>query len=371
MFKSVFRNYVYPIATLSGSIIGVGFLSLPYITLRVGILPMIFYVILLTGIIVVLHVIFGQVCLNTPDYKRFPGFAEFYLGKWAKYTILASVVFGSFGLFIVYFILGKQFLTAIVPPFAGNVWWYVAGYFGLGMACIYFGIKIVSRAVFWALALLLVVFFIIGARAFSYLNLESIFLNAPSFFGDWKTMFLPYGIVVFSLWGAGLIPEIEEMVAGNKWSLKRIIITATIIPAAEYLIFIFLILGISGTYTTESALTGLKGFLSPGIFGAALSIGLITIFNAVAPQGLFLKETLMYDLGIRHFPAWLITCLTPMFLFLLGFNSFIFLISFIGGVFLGINGIFILLMYRKIGGKKIIVYPLALVFILGIMYEIV
>ena len=77
----------------------------------------------------------------------------------------------------------------------------------------------------------------------------------------------------------------------------------------------------------------------------------------------------MYDMNIKEFPAWVFTCFVPLILFLLGFNSFLSLISFIGGVFLGINGIFILLIYNKIGGKKILMYPLALIFILGMIYE--
>ena len=65
------------------------------------------------------------------------------------------------------------------------------------------------------------------------------------------------------------------------------------------------------------------------------------------------------------------TCFTPMILFLLGLKSFIPLLSFTGGVFLGIDGILILLMYKKIGGKNIIIYPLSLVFLLGVIYEII
>lgn len=79
----------------------------------------------------------------------------------------------------------------------------------------------------------------------------------------------------------------------------------------------------------------------------------------------------MYDIGMKEFPAWALVCFIPFFLFLLGFNSFIPLISFVGGVLLGIDGILILLMYKKIGGRKMVIYPLASVFILGIIYEIV
>ena len=78
----------------------------------------------------------------------------------------------------------------------------------------------------------------------------------------------------------------------------------------------------------------------------------------------------MYDLKAGEFPAWALTCFVPLLLFLLGVNSFIPLISLVGGVFLGINGILILLMYKKIGGKNVIIYPLIVLFVLGITYEL-
>jgi hypothetical protein len=42
-----------------------------------------------------------------------------------------------------------------------------------------------------------------------------------------------------------------------------------------------------------------------------------------------------------------------------------------GGVLLGIDGILILLMYKKIGGKPLIILPLSIIFFLGIIYEII
>ena len=176
---------------------------------------------------------------------------------------------------------------------------------------------------------------------------------------------------MFSLWGAGLIPEVEEMVIGNKKSLKKIIIAGTLISSVFYFLFILLILGISGNATTEAGLTGLAGILPNAVVTIALLIGAITTSIAFVAQGLLLKKVLMYDAGVGQFPAWAWVCFIPLGLFLLGFNSFIPLISFIGGFLLGIDGILILLMYRKIGGKKIIVYPLMLVFILGMAYEII
>jgi len=52
-------------------------------------------------------------------------------------------------------------------------------------------------------------------------------------------------------------------------------------------------------------------------------------------------------------------------------KQFIPVISFVGGVMLGIDGILILLMYRKIKPKQILVYPLFLILFGGIIYEII
>jgi len=369
MLRNFFRNYVYPIATLTGGIIGVGFLSLPYITLKVGIFAMLFYFIILTSLVLFLHLIFGQICLKTPDFKRWPGFVGFYLGTTAKKIILVSMIFGSFGVLLAYLLIGGQFFWAIFSPFfGGDVLNYILIYFILASIFIYFGVKMISRFDFFALMFLFLVLFLIFFKGFSQVNLSDFFTNT---LGDWKTFFLPYGAIIFSLWGTGFIPEVEEMIRGNKGSLKKIIAISILLASVFYLLFIFLILGISGSQTTDSALSGLKNFLGQEIYLVALSIGVITTFLAFIAQGLLLKKVFMYDMGVKEFPAWCLTCFSPLALFLLGFNSFIPLISFVGGVFLGIDGVLILLIYQKIGGNKTIAYPLMLVFMLGIIYSIV
>jgi len=370
--KDLFKNYIYPIATLSGSVIGVGFLSLPYITLKVGIWPMLFYFTTLTALVVFLHVIFGQISLKTPDFKRFPGFVGFYLGKKVEGITLILMILGSFGVLLAYLVIGGQFLSGILSPLlGGGAFNYTILYFIILSIIIYFGINAISKLEFWAITFLLISFLIIFIKGFYYIKIGNIFSNKGLTHVNWKNAFLPYGAIIFSLWGVGLIPEIEEMVRGRKKLLKRIIVISMLIPAIIYLLFIFLILGISGNQTTESALIGLKTFLGQGIISIALFVGVITTFTAFIAQGLLLKKVFMYDLGVKEFPAWVLTCFPPLIFFLLGFNSFIVLISFVGGVLLSIDGILILLMYKKIGGKKIIAYPLILVFVLGIIYEVI
>lgn len=367
--ENLFKNYIYPISTLSGSIIGVGFLSLPYITLQVGIWPMIIYFVILTGLVLIIHLIFGQIALKTPDFRRWPGFLEFYFGKYSKLLFMPLIVFGGFGVMLVYLIISGEFLTATFGPvIGGNVWMYVALYWLLASTFIFFGVKAISKIDFMMIALLLIALLFILIKGFDHANLSNIFIsniqtNASSYF-------LPFGAIMFSLWGTGLIPEVEEMIRGHKGRLKKIITIATLIPASIYLLFILLVLSITGSQTTESALVGIRETLGDGIISIALLIGVITTFISFIAQGLLLKKIFIYDAHIKELPAFILVSMVPLILFLLGLNSFIPLISFIGGVLLSIEGILILLIYKKLGGKKIIVYPLMLVFMLAIIYSI-
>ncbi len=369
---NILRNYLYPIVTLMGSIIGVGFLSLPYITLEVGIWPMLFYFVFLTGVVLCIHVIFGKIALKTPDYKRFPGFVGFYLGDVAKAITLVTIILASFGGLLVYLIVGSQFLSTLLQPiFGGSVFIYAIGYFVLASAVVYLSVRAVSRVEFFSFVFLFCAFTLIAVSEFSKISLGNIALVGPAFFTDWRILFLPYGAIIFSLWGIGLIPEVEEMLMGRKKLLNSVIIISILISAAIYLLFIFLVLGISGTATSQSALVGLKGFLGEGLFVVAMCIGVVTTFTSFVTQGLFLKKVFVYDMKFPEGVAWIITCVVPLILLLAGFNSFIDLISLVGGFILGIEGILILLMYRKIGGKLIVIYPLAIVFLLGAVYSVV
>ncbi len=370
MIKYFFKNYVLPVATLSGGIIGVGFLALPYVAMQSGIWLTLLYFVVLTALVATIHSIFGQIALKTPDFKRWPGFVEFYFGKPAKWIILPLMVLGIFSVMLVYLIVGGQFLSSVfnLPLESGGLV-LVLAYWVLGSLLIFFGVKIISRFDVMALVLLLASLVFIFFKGFGHISISNL---AVSNFGFRASDFsLPYGPILFSLWGTGLIPEVEEMVRGNKQSLKKIIIFGTLIPAIFYLLFMLLILAITGPQTTDSALLGIQAVLGDGLISLVVLIGVLTTFVAFVAQGLLLKKIFMYDLGIQEFPALVFVCIIPLALFLAGLRSFIPLVSFIGAVLLGIEGILILLIYKKIGGKKIILYPLIIFFALGILYQVI
>ncbi len=373
MIKTL-KEIILPVAVISSTIVGVGLFSLPYIASKVGFVIILGYFLVLGVIVTVIHLIFGELSLATPDFKRLPGFAKVHLGEWAKKITMFSTVFGISGAILAYLIVGGEFLNSLLfPIFGGSNFFYNYLYFFLGAVLIFFGIKAVAKIGFWSLILFFLILFAIFVRGHYLINTSN-FIAFPSNLSD---LFLPYGPILFSLSGAALIPEAEEMLKKNKELLKKVIIISTIIPIIISLFFIYLIWGITGPLTTQSALTGLKSYLGDGIVNMALFLGFLTTFTSFIALGLTLKKILWYDFGFPKNLAWFLTCFVPLGLFILGFQSFIRVIGLVGAIALGIEGILILLMYRKLLLKReeikksLLVFPLIMIFVFGIIYELI
>jgi len=362
------KRSIYALSIISGTIIGVGLFSLPYITLKVGILPILGYFFVLGILVIIVHYLFAEVSIKTPDFVRFPGFAKIHLGNWGKNIALASNILGLLGAILAYLIVGGEFLTDLLGPvFGGQNLLYTLFYFVIGAALIYFGIKAIAKVEFWGLVLFFIILIFIFFKGFPLIQIKNLFPTPNLFY-----LFLPYGPILFSLWGAALIPEAEEILKENKKLLRKIIPISILIPIFVYLFFIFLILGICGGDTTQTALTGLKDFLGSGPFYLLLFFGLLTTFTSFITLGLTLKKIFWYDLKLEKKLSWFFTCFIPLILFLIGIKSFIVVISAVGGIMLGVDGILIILMYKKINPqKKALVYPLIFIFALGILYEII
>lgn len=362
------KKIILPIATLAGTIIGVGLFSLPYAASKVGLPIMIGWFVLLGILVIIVHLFYAEVALNTPDFKRFPGFVSYHLGKrWQKLAYITTVG-GLLGAILAYLIIGGEFLTQICQPiFGGGGLRYGIIYFLVGSLVILAGLRMVSQIELIGLVLFFLILIGIFIRGLPYFKIDNLFPQP-----DLSKIFLPYGLILFSLWGAALIPEIEEMLRGHKELFKKVILISFLIPLLVYLFFIITILGITGKQTTPSALPGLKSFLGDGIVTLTLIFGLITTFTSFISLGMTLKKVLIFDFKISPLKSWLITCFLPFFVYFLGFKNLVSLLSFLGGVFLGIDGILMLLMYKKIKPeKKNLVYFLSLIFVLGIIYELI
>ncbi len=361
---------IYSLSIISGTVIGAGLFALPYLTLKVGIPVILGYFAVLGLIAILIHSFFGELALKTRDFIRLPGFARHYLGKWGYRMALVSGILGMFGACLAYLVIGGEFLFAIASPvLGGGEILYTILYFAVGAIIIFLGIKAIGKVQFWGLILFFLTLIGIFLRGRSYLDLSNLSIAEI----DRSYLFLPYGVVLFSLWGLALVPEAEEILGEKRMLLKKIIPVAIIIPIIVYLVFISLILGITGEHTTESALVGLQEFLGDGVTALVLFFGILTTFTSFVALGLTLKKIFWYDLGIEKRASWAITCFVPLTFFLAGFDDFIKILALVGGIMLAIDGILVSLMYQKIKPLKyrLLTYPVIFALFLGLAYEII
>ncbi|MDD4358201.1 MAG: aromatic amino acid transport family protein [Candidatus Pacebacteria bacterium] len=355
---------IYAIAILAGSIIGAGIFSLPYTVSKSGTLPMLFYLLFLGLLAMLIHLMVAEIALKSPDNKRLPGFAKMYLGKKGEKAAFFSNIFGIIGTILAYLIIGGEFLSNIlnIDPFYATLI-----YFALGAILIIFGIKIISKVEFYGVILFFVFLILIFLKSINFIDISNLNIAFNP-----EYLFLPYGPVLFSLWGISIVPEAEELLLKERKDLKKIVIASFIICFIVYAFFTALVLSVCGTGVSEESLNCLQSIIGGDIGFALMAFGILTTFTSFITIGLTLQKILWFDLGLKKNTSTIITCGVPITLFLLGINSFLGVISFVGGLLFAIDGILILLIYGRINRKiKVLTYPLFLLFVLGMLYEII
>ncbi|MBU3964984.1 hypothetical protein KKG29_02225 [Patescibacteria group bacterium] len=374
------KNFFSAIAMLAGTIVGAGIFALPYTAAKSGLVATIFYLIFLTAVVVLIHLLYGEVVFRTNGQHRLVGYANIYLGKWGKRLSTISVMAGSYAALLVYLILGGKFLFIIFSnAFGGTEFVYTFVLFLVSAIFIALGFGMVSR-----LELALSVVLLLAIFIFLF---KGSFLIDPSNFSlmvNWQEIFLPYGVILFAFGGVSIIPEMVKILKGEELKLKRAIICGTLIPAVIYFFFIIVVLGVSGAQTSEAAIVGLEPFLGRGVTILGAVIGFLAIITSYIAYGVNFKRTFQYDYNLSRFASFFLAVCAPFVLFSAGLDNFIRIISFTGAVMSGIDGILIILMYRVAdrGGKgdrkpeydiitsKWLEYLLIAIFIAGIVYTI-
>lgn len=373
------KKFFYPFSIFTGTIIGVGIFVLPYITLKSSVITILSYFVLVGFLVIFIHLLFGEIILRTKGIHRLPGYVDIYLGKWSKRAVLFSTLFGIYGSLVVYLIIGGEFFWGLANPiFGGAKLVYILIFFISGTILIWRGTKSIAKVEFWFLALFFISLLFLGIKGAPQIHLNSFTLF------NFKELFLPYGVIMFSLWGLTVVPEVRDMLRGNEKKLKTILAGGIILSALTYIVFIFIVLGISGKQTTADSLLGLGNFLPNNILALALFFGVVTTFTSFLTLGLTLKKIFYYDYKISISRSLLLACGVPLILFMLGFDGFIKIIGLVGAVALGIDGVLVLLMHqraKKMGTRKkpeynikippVVNYILSGLLVLGVFLEIV
>lgn len=346
------KNTLLAAASLIGTIIGAGVFGIPYVMARSGILISLFYFFVLGIIVLLIHLFFGEVVLRTKEKHRLVGYAEKYLGKKAKILVTFSTIFGTIGALLAYIILAGNFLKIIFPSFLtpfhlSLIAWLVLSFL------VFRGIKSIA----WSELLINFAFFAVIFLIFFFCFPKIDFANFS--LANKNFIFLPYGIILFSLVGWNAVPEIERILF-KKANLEKVIIFSSFIVIGFYLLFGLIISGVTGAETTQEAFQGLVPFLGQKIMILGGLFGLFTVATSFLILGNYLKNTLRFDYHFPYSLSFLLAAFSPLVLFLTGIREFIWVIAFVG-TFVGlIDGTVISLIYQKAKklGDKIPAYSL-------------
>lgn len=363
------------LAFLLGTLIGAGIFGLPFVALKAGFLILFIYLFSMAFISIGIHLMYARVCLGTVKKHRFPGYVKEYLGdNWSRFSFWV-ISLGLLGALLSYLIIGGEFLNSVFSSYFGhNPIIYTILFFALGAYLVFKDIRNISHAEQFLISLLFLTFILIFLRALPYINIDN-FLKIDAGF-----LFMPYGVALFSLWASSAVPELKEMFSiypekKMRLNLIKVIFWGIILASFVYLFFVFIILGASGDKTSAEAVSGLNSVLGGNIVKLGAVFGILCCFTSYIAIGLTLKKTLWYDIGFSKNISWLIACFFPLIVYFLGARDFIKVIGFTGSVFLGIEGIIIIFLYkgflRKKIGKKMnpFSYLFAVVFIIGIILE--
>jgi len=373
--------FLKTLSVFLGTVVGVGIFGLPFVARKAGFFIVLGYFLFIVFIAILTHLLFGEVVLRTKKLYRLPGYVGEYLGpKWKKISLFVTGT-GIFGALLAYLIIGGQFLNLFFSSrFGGNPTLYGFIFFIFASFLVFRGIKSISEVELFLLLIFLLIIVLFFIKSFPFINFDNFRIV------NLKYLTFPFGIILFSLWGTAIVPEVKEMLAVSapnqnklRQSLRIIIASGLIISAIIYLLFIFIIFGSSGSQTSQEAISGMKQVLgaNSNIIKLGFIFGVICCFTSFLTLALTLKKIFWYDFGLPKNFSWALTCFFPLILFFIGARQFIEVINFTGAIAVGSEAIIIILLYRSFLKKKFgrkmnrSFYFLIPVFVLGIVFEVV
>ncbi len=337
------KQYLFAIATLTGTIIGAGIFTLPYVFFKAGFLSGLFLLVALGGIVLLINWLFGEVILRTSGEHRLIGYAQHYFGKKGKIIATFSTVFGFYGSIIAYLILGTGFLRIVFEPIFdhGSTFWALV-FFVVSALSILVGLRIISLIELVISFLLVVIALFFAFKGLPYLVSGSGF---PLF--DWHYQFLAYSVIFYSLLGSSALPEMRQILRGKEKKFKSAIFWGVLIPVVVYILFALSIAAVSGPGTTKDAISGLEPFFGKGAILLGSFFGFIAVFSSFIVLGLSLRKNFQFDYGLNRHLAWLLVCFVPLAFYLLGIKDLLKVMGVVGIVMGGIEGVLLILLYKK------------------------
>ncbi|MEK7135051.1 MAG: aromatic amino acid transport family protein, partial [Patescibacteria group bacterium] len=249
------KSFWLAVFSLVGTTIGAGIFSLPYVFAKAGFFIGLAEFLVLVFIVLLVQQILGEITLRTKGHKRLIGLASNYLGQPWEALVTVLVLLGGIGVLLIYIIFGGKFLSLITGQ---DIFWSSVTFFIFWFLAVLTRPKTFGKTEFYVSSLVIFIIILISIFNFRYINFD----NFRGF--DIKSTLLPYGVILFAMTGYTVIPKMEDLLGAEKHKLKKAIKYGTLIPAIVYLVFVFIILGVSGPLTSSDAILGFSRALNSG-----------------------------------------------------------------------------------------------------------
>ncbi len=371
------KPFLYSIAALIGTMVGVGIFGLPFAFSKAGFWVGFGFLVALGLITLLVDLMYGEIVLRTDSQHQLVGYTRLYLGSVFKKIIFFSIAFTSYAALLAYIIISGEFISNVLYLWPVTRDYFSYGFFAVFSLLVLFGLKRIS----WlelALTLLfisvIVIVFFAGYHQIDFDNYKTF----NSYY--WS---LPYGVILFAFAGLSAVPIQKEILSGQEHLLKKSIFIAILVVGLLYLLFAFTVVGISGDITSEDAIKGLYEFIGGKILFLGSLFGALAVGTSYLMLGTAMREIYQYDYNFGKFMSWLLVVIPPIILFMGGIRTFIDIIGLAGAVALALEMTILVLIYikaRKKGTRtpeyslnipKFFFYFLIIIFLAGIIYALV
>jgi len=370
-----FKQFWLSVTLLIGTIIGVGIFGVPYAISRVGVVAAVIYFVALGGVMMLQHLFMTEAAMACPDKQRLPGLVGRYVGPRARWIAAVANIVQLWAGMVAYIIVGGEFLSVLLQPvLGGETFRYQIAWALAASLVVYFGMKFLTKLGFVTVTALVAAFVLIFVKAVPAVRAANL---VPFNLAD---VFLPYGVILFSLGGLPAILEMEDVLEGKHERYRLAVVVGSLIGAALTIAFGFIVYGVTGPATSEDTVTGLKAVLGGNIAFFAALLGFLAIMNCFLRIGMNLKYTFRYDFKLHRLTSWLLAVAPPLIIFFVSTKSFVAMISFSGAVFGGISAVMVSLLYLSVARQKLVKEPLgvppALVYVViavlvsGVVYQL-
>ena len=327
-----------------GAIVGVGVFGLPFVFQQAGFSVALLQLLLMAVFLTVLQLMQAEVALQTKGRHRLVGYIREYLGERCSLIAVVALSGALWGAMIAYMIVGGNFLFLLASPiFGGTEFLYSFILVGVVGILLYRGASFVSRFEVFVVGALLFLFLFVVLACIPHIH-PQVYLHVSS-----KNAFLPYGIILFSLAGVGIVPEMMDLLGKqSRAQIGKAIMWAMGLILLLYILFTAAVVGVTGAATTQVAFDGLVPVLGDTFRVVTSLLGIITILSIYVVLGMELINMFRLDFKMNHKQSWLLVMAVPIILFLIGAREFIQVIGFVGSVFAGSLSILVCLMYLKL-----------------------